>query len=78
MSPVADVTTKVCDLCDSPDARVVTIKEPRRADFSVDLCPSHYECISQLREVGRTPNGSRTYRRYRKNSFQDTGEAPEQ
>jgi hypothetical protein len=75
---MADVTTKVCDLCESGDAKAVTIKEHRRAEFTVDLCAEHYDCIDSLREVGRTPNGSRTYRRYRKAEFRDTGESPQE
>lgn len=73
---MADVTTKVCDMCETAGARQVTIKEHRRAEFSVDLCEEHYACIDGLRDVGRTPNGSRTYRRYRKADFIDTGEVP--
>ena len=78
MTNMADVTTKVCDVCESLDAKAVTIKEHRRAEFTVDLCTEHYDCIESLREVGRTPNGSRTYRRYRKATFEDTGESPQE
>lgn len=78
MTTMADVTTKVCDMCECGDAKAVTIKEHRRAEFTVDLCATHYDCIDNLREVGRTPNGSRTYRRYRKTEFEDTGESPQE
>ena len=78
MTSMADVTTKVCDVCESLDAKAVSIKEHRRAEFTVDLCPEHYSCIEDLRGVGRTPNGSRTYRRYRKTTYQDTGESPQE
>lgn len=69
--PMADVTSKVCDLCNSPDAKAVTVKEERRNEFIVDLCPAHYEQILAYREVGRTNSGGRVYRRYAKQAFQD-------
>ena len=69
--PMADVTSKVCDLCEGMGARPVTIKEERRNEFTVDLCPQHYEQITAYRDVGRTARGGRAYRRYVKQLFVD-------
>ena len=71
---MADVTTKVCDLCGEGDALTVVIQEHRRREFTVDLCPVCYEPINRYRDVGRTPQGSRTYRRYKKMQFEDRPE----
>ena len=73
---MADVTTKVCDLDGEPDATSVVIKEYRRKEFIIDLCPACYEPINRFRDAGRTPQGSRTYRRYKKMQYEERPEQP--
>ena len=74
---MADVTTKVCDLCEKTDALTGVIKEHRRQEFTVDLCPECYQPINDFRSVGRTPQGGRTDRRYKKMQYEERPDQPE-
>lgn len=67
---MADVTSKVCDLCGESEAQVLIVREDKRAEFTLDLCPTHYAIVEEWREVGRAPSGSRAYRRYKKSDFE--------
>ena len=71
MSGMADVVVKRCDLCEAGATHTVVLKENRRSDMQVDLCDDHYTVIEQMREVGRTPQGLRAYRRYKKVDYVD-------
>ena len=66
---MADVTSKVCDLCGSVEAQALIVREDKRAEFTLDLCPTHYSIVEEWREVGRAPSGARAYRRYKKSDF---------
>lgn len=72
---MADVVVKRCDLCESHGTHTVVFKESRRSDMQVDLCAEHYTIIEQMREVGRTPQGVRAYRRYKKVDYVDRRDA---
>ena len=72
---MANVTTKVCDVCGKTPATSVTIQEGNRVAFEVDLCLNHSGAIAQFRDCGRAPRGSRAYRTYRKSAFVDRGQA---
>lgn len=69
--PMADIVIKQCDQCASEATHTVVLKEARRSDRQIDLCDTHYQPIDELRELGRTPQGAKTYRRYRKQDYQD-------
>ena len=68
---MADVTTKVCDVCGEGLARAVSVREHGASEWLIDLCPLHHRVIAQFREFGRAPAGRRAYRRYRKSEFVD-------
>jgi len=68
---MADVVVKQCDRCEAGATHTVVLKEARRSDMQVDLCDEHYRVVDELREVGRTPQGIRSYRRYKKVEYVD-------
>lgn len=68
---MADVVMKRCDACENEATHTVVFKEARRSDIEVDLCDEHYAPVDELRQTGRTPQGNRAYRRYRKQQYTD-------
>ena len=68
---MAEVTSKICDLCGSPAFTRVTWRQDARATYILDLCDECFEPFLRYKEVGRSEKSKRKYAGFRKQQYVD-------